>query len=145
MKVRSRLVVGGAQATKCSTEFQILSAARWGACALATVGVLALAEPPWGFSPLAGVALAPWLVWLARRSAWLALLGSAGVGIAFGCVSALWAPAALRSLGATPTESVAGFLVGALWVKGIPFAVVGILVYAARQQSTWVRVAAAGG
>ncbi len=144
MRTRSRRAVSTTQGTKASTGRRISSVGRWGASALATAGLLTLAEPPWGLWPLAGVALAPWLVWVAGARAWPALVGSAGVGIAFGCASAPWVPAALRSLGATPAEAFAGFPLGAVWVKGLPFAVVGVLVYAARHRNAWGRVAVAG-
>src|SRR5262245_35745245 len=144
MKAPSHHPTGSVEAAKPWTEWRIASAARWGASALAAAGLLALAEPPWSVSPLAGVALAPWLVWGARARAWSARLGSAGVGIAFGCASAPWGPAALRSLGATPAEAISGFLLGTVWVKGFPFALVGALAHATRQRAPWIRIAATG-
>lgn len=64
--------------------------------------------------------------------------------MACGWVSAPWGPAALRSLGATPAEAIGGSLVGAVWVKGLPFAAVGAVAYAARQKPPWVRLLAVG-
>jgi len=104
-----------------------------------------MAEPPWGIWPLAGLALAPWLGVAASTRRWAgSVLGSLTVGTAWACASAPWGPGALRSLDAGPFEAIGGFLLGALWVKGIPFAIVGGLVHAARRRSGSLRIAVAG-
>jgi apolipoprotein N-acyltransferase len=116
---------------------------RWVASALATALLLALAEPPWDIWPLAGLALVPWLLRVGRSGSWIeALVGSLAVGVACAWASAPWGPEALRSLGAGPLTSIGGFLVGTLWVKGIPFAAVAALVYLTRHRSRALRITA---
>jgi apolipoprotein N-acyltransferase len=121
------------------------STARWGAIALAVAAGLTLAEPPSTCWPLAGFALAPWLVAVARSRLGAALVGSAFVGAAWAYASAPWVPGALRSLDAGPVAALTGSLVAAVWVKGIPFATVGALVYAGRRTSRWRRIVLTGG
>jgi apolipoprotein N-acyltransferase len=118
--------------------------AGWGASAGAGAALLALALPPWNLWPLAGLALVPWLLSVARlRRISEALAGSLAVGIAWGVASAPFAPQALRSLGAGAFAAHAGFLLGALWAKGLPFALAGGFAYAVRRQPAGVRVLAA--
>jgi len=79
-----------------------------------------------------------------ERSLTETLVGSLTVGMVWAWASAPWGPGALRSLGAGPVEALAGSLLGALWVKGVPFVVVGGLVHAARHQRSSIRIAVAG-
>jgi len=145
MKVEGRAVDEAARRETALSGLRIPSVGSWGASALATATLLALAEPPWDLWPLAGVALVPWLVLVADTRGWgTAILGSLGVGTVWAWASAPWGPGALRSLDSGPFEAIGGLLVGALWVMGIPFAVVGGLVHVARYGSAATRIAIAG-
>src|SRR4029453_12194999 len=54
--------------------------------------------------------------------------------------SAPWSPTALRSLDAGPVTAITGWVVGAFWVKGIPFGIVAALVRAMQHRSPWLRI-----
>jgi apolipoprotein N-acyltransferase len=140
MKLRG--IADAAFTTERLIERRILSVGRWGASALLTAGLLALAQPPYDFAPLVGIALVPWLVAVATARHWpAALVGSLVVGTAVAWASAPWGPRAIESLGATTGQATLGFFVGTLWVRGVPFAVVGGLAYATRPQGPWTRIA----
>jgi apolipoprotein N-acyltransferase len=109
--------------------------------ALVSAGLFALAQPPWDFWPLAGVALVPWLVVVGRARAGEALLVSFAVGTGAACASATWVPEALRGLGASPVHAGLGFVAAGAWAHGVSFAVVGALVHGARHLSPAVRIA----
>jgi len=145
MKVQGRAIDDAARAEKGSFALRIPSVGRWGASALSTAALLTLAEPPWGVWPLAGIALVPWLVVVTSSRRWPGtVVGSLTVGTVWAWASAPWGPGALRSVDAGPFEALGGFLLGALWVKAIPFAIVGGLVHAARRRGGSLRIAVAG-
>jgi len=104
--------------------------------------MLGLANPLSGVWPLAAVALVPWLLATARcASLTTAVGGSLLVGALAGAATAPWIPEALSQLGAKPLSAWLGLLVTVLWARGLPFALLGALVYALRRQPDWVRVA----
>lgn len=120
------------------------STQQWGAVAAATAIGLVAAEPPSTLWLLAGFALVPWLVTVVRCRFIAVLVGSAFVGTAWGCASAPWAQSALRSLDAGPVTAITGWVVGAFWVKGISFALVGGVVNTGRRSPHWTRIVLAG-
>lgn len=91
------------------------------------------------------MALVPWLRGLRSASP----AGAAGLGALlgtlFGCSTGPWLPDALRELGSPPAASFAGLLLVSAWAKGLPFAVVGILVRSARNLPAVAQLLVTGG
>lgn len=104
----------------------------WALAVALSGALLAAAQPPidlWVVSPLA---LVPWLC--AARSAGLpcAFVGGFAVGAAYGLLVSFWIPSALTSLGASTSAGVTGLLLVVSWGKGLPFALLGGVLYGMR-------------
>lgn len=121
---------------------------------LASAALYTLAQPPIGAWPLAYVCLVPWLggVWssLVNRD-WRARAARGAMsGVVVGTCAALgcgaWVHTAVREFGAGPIASVAVTLLGALWVKGVQFGLLGALIgcTVGRGRNAWLLALPAG-
>jgi apolipoprotein N-acyltransferase len=104
--------------------------------------LLALAQSPHSLGALALVALVPWLLATERAGTWEAAITGALVGWAHGCLSAMWIPDALESLGSAGWPSVAGFVLTAAWAKLPLFAGAGWIVQRLQHRPACARIAA---
>jgi apolipoprotein N-acyltransferase len=113
------------------------------AAALLTAPLLALAQSPAGLAPMALIALVPWL-WVTRRAgAVLAALLGAVVGTLYGCLTSLWIPEALRSLGSSREAAAAALLLTSAWAKAPLFAAAGWLAQRLRERPAGEQIAGA--
>lgn len=112
---------------------------------LTTAPLLAASQSPVGWSPLALVALVPWL-WASRRaSSGEALALGALVGTIYGCLVAPWIPEALRSLGSSGFTPWLGLAATAAWSKLPLFAAAGGCVRCLHDRPLGAQVAGIAG
>ena len=109
-----------------------------------SAGLLAWAQHHAAASPVALVALAPWIV-VTQRGGGLAAIGwGALTGTVYGCLVAPWMPEALRALGSSAPTGVTGLVVTAAWAKAPMFAVLGLAVRLVRDAPAILAAAALG-
>ena len=97
--------------------------------------------------PLVGaLAIVPWLVAL-RNAGWIeSIVGSVFIGLANGFAVGAWVPEALETLGARANDGLIGWSVAVLWIKGLPFGVLGLWIRATRAlpHAIWLLLVGAG-
>jgi apolipoprotein N-acyltransferase len=110
---------------------------------LISAPLLALAQSPVGLAPLAPIALVPWL-WATRGAGPMqaASLGAL-VGTLYGCLTSLWIPEALRSLGSSREAAAAALLLTSAWAKAPLFAAAGWLAQRLRERPAGEQIAGA--
>ena len=116
---------------------------QWTFALILSPGIFVLAQPPLSCWPLGAIAFAPFywaLTNSAPRQAWT---GSLVLGTVLGLLVGAWIPEALVNLGSSRLEAGLALIVSSLWVKGLPFTLVGVAFFGLRRQAAWIQVASA--
>lgn len=111
---------------------------------MASAALFGVAIAPSAWWSLGAFVLAPWFLVALRGGPVGAALGSFLVGIAYGCSVGGWIPSALDGLGASSAHGLLGLLASAVWIKGLPFALLGLALHGLRRARPALLVLAAG-